>query len=60
VENSLERNSNVLFHLQRQEEKQRVANTFEKALNYVLLVMFVLYPKLTHIVFEGFPCCAKR
>jgi len=44
------------IHLQGNEDKERVSNTFEKTLRLVLLVMFVLYPKVTNVAFEGFPC----
>jgi hypothetical protein len=47
----------LFFHLQSHEEKQRQANSFEKSLRFVLLIMFVLYPKVTNVAFEGFPCC---
>jgi hypothetical protein len=49
----------LLFHLQGHEEKERPPNTFEKTLRFVLLVMFVLYPKVTNVAFEGFSCCAS-
>jgi hypothetical protein len=47
------------LHLHSNEEKELPLNTFEKALRFVLLLMFVLYPKVTNVAFEGFPCCAS-
>jgi hypothetical protein len=49
----------LLFHLQRHEEKQRPQNIFEETLRYVLFVIFFLYPTVTNVAFEGFPCCAR-
>jgi hypothetical protein len=49
----------IVYHLQRHEEKQRKSNTLEQVLHYVILVMFLLYPKVTNVAFEGFTCCAS-
>jgi hypothetical protein len=49
----------LMFHLQQSEEKQRPSNTFEKTIRVMLLIMFVLYPKVTNVAFEGFPCCER-
>jgi len=46
----------LLFHLQKDEEKERAQNVFEQTLHFVLLVVFMLYPKVTNVAFEGFPC----
>jgi len=34
----------------------RNSNTFERTLELSLVIMFVLYPKVTMVAFEGFPC----
>jgi hypothetical protein len=52
-------NGRLLFHLQSPQEEERQANTLEQALRFVLLIMFVLYPKVTNVAFEGFPCGAS-
>jgi len=44
-----------MFHLQ-DDEKQRASNNFENALQWVLYLLFVLYPKVTNVAFEGVPC----
>jgi hypothetical protein len=46
------------FHLQNAAAPQRPPNSFEQVLTPVMYVMFVLYPKVTNVAFEGFPCCA--
>jgi hypothetical protein len=51
--------ASLLFHLQRDDEKQRQQYILERALQVVLLIMFLLYPKVTNVAFEGFPCCAR-
>jgi hypothetical protein len=48
----------LLFHVESDDDQQRPKSIFEKTLYYLLLILFVLYPKVTNVAFEGFPCCA--
>jgi hypothetical protein len=47
----------AVFHLQNATVPEQPPNACEKVLKPVLVVVFVLYPKVTNVAFEGVPCC---
>ena len=44
------------FHLMDSSEPERPSSFFEQTLPLVLFVLFFLYPLVTKVAFEGFPC----
>ena len=44
------------FHLADSSEPERETTLFEKTLPAVLTVLFLLYPLVTKVAFDGFPC----
>ena len=44
------------FRLQSHDKPERPPSIFEQSLQPVLVVMFLLYPLVTNVAFEGFPC----
>jgi len=44
------------FHLDQSAEPEREATFFEKTLPAVMALLFLLYPMVTKVAFDGFPC----
>ena len=44
------------FHLQDSAEPEREPSFFEKTLPAVLSALFIIYPMVTKVAFDGFPC----
>ena len=44
------------FHLESSDEPERAPTFFERTLPAVLTLLFVLYPMVTKVAFDGFPC----